>query len=146
MGSDSSDVNVLTQIMRVSPNIDAVTALQAAGRVGCKVNARETNTTAFNPGLFVTNSAQTFAYHIRTFSTTFPNVRADGINQLDLSMLKRFNINEKTYFQLRAEAFNLMNHAAFSAPNVAATNASFGLITAQANRSRQLQFGVRFVF
>jgi len=111
-----------------------------------KVNARETNTTAFNPALFVTNSAQTFAYHVRTFSTTFPNIRADGINQLDASMLKRFNFNEKTYFQLRAEAFNLMNQAAFSAPNVTATNASFGLITAQANRSRQLQFGLRFVF
>ena len=111
-----------------------------------QVNARETNTTAFNTGLFVTNSAQTFAYHVRTFSTTFPNLRSDGINQLDASMLKRFLIKEKTYFQLRAEAFNLMNHPAFSAPNVTATNANFGLITAQANRSRQLQFGVRFVF
>jgi hypothetical protein len=111
-----------------------------------QVDARNTNSASFNTGLFVTNSAQVFAYHLRTFSTTFPNVRADGINQLDMSMLKRFNINERTYFQLRAEAFNLMNHPAFSAPNVTATNASFGLITAQANRSRQLQFGVRFVF
>lgn len=111
-----------------------------------QVDPRNTNSASFNTGLFVTNSSQTFAYHERTFSTTFPNIRSDGINQLDLSMLKRFHINEKTYFQLRVEAFNLMNHPAFSAPNVTATNSSFGLITAQANRSRQLQFGARFVF
>lgn len=111
-----------------------------------QVEARNTNSASFNTGLFVTNSAQTFSYHERTFSTTFPNIRADGINQLDASMLKRFNITERMYFQLRVEAFNLMNHPAFSAPNVTATNASFGLITAQANRSRQIQFGARFVF
>ena len=36
--------------------------------------------------------------------------------------------------------------ATFSAPNVQATNASFGLITAQANRPRTIQVGARFVF
>jgi hypothetical protein len=111
-----------------------------------KVNARETNTAAFNTGLFATNSTQTFAYHIRTFSTTFPNVRQDGINQLDASMLKRINITERMYFQFRFEAFNLLNHPVFGAPNTTATNAGFGLITTQANRSRQIQLGGRFVF
>jgi hypothetical protein len=110
------------------------------------VNPRQTNGPAFDTTLFATNSTQAFAYHIRTFSTAFANLRQDGINQLDTSMLKRFSITEKTYLQLRVEAFNLFNHAAFGAPNVQATNTAFGTITTQANRSRQLQFGARLVF
>jgi hypothetical protein len=110
------------------------------------VDPHYTNGPAFNTALFATNSTQTFAYHLRTFSTTFPNLRADGVNQLDASILKRFSISESRYFQVRAEAFNLVNHPAFRAPNVQATNGSFGLVTSQLNRSRALQFGVRFVF
>ena len=111
-----------------------------------KVDSRNTNSVAFDTSLFATNATQTFAYHVRTFSTTFPNIRQDGINQLDASMLKKINFSEKAYFQFRFEAFNLFNHAAFGPPNVAATNPSFGLITTQANRSRQIQLGGRLVF
>jgi len=110
------------------------------------VDPNQTNGTAFNTALFATNSTQTFAYHLRTFSTTFPNLRADGIDDLDASILKQFNITEKAYLQLRLEAFNLMNHPEFTAPNVTATNGSFGLVTTQLNRSRALQLGARFVF
>lgn len=107
---------------------------------------RQTNTAAFNTSLFDTRAADQFQYHIRTFSTTFGNLRQDGINNLDVSLLKRFDITEKTYFQLRFEAFNVVNHPTFAAPNTTATNASFGLITAQANLPRQIQLGARFVF
>jgi hypothetical protein len=44
------------------------------------LNNRETNTMAFNMAAFDTKSADAFQYHIRTFSTTFPNLRQDGIN------------------------------------------------------------------
>ncbi len=111
-----------------------------------QVNARNTNSVAFNTGLFATNSANVFAYHIRTFSTTFPNIRQDGLNEWDPSLLKNVNVTEKSYFQLRFEFFNVLNHATFAAPNTTATNASFGLITAQANRPRTIQVGARFVF
>ena len=107
---------------------------------------RQTNTAAFNTAAFATASAQQFQYHIRTFSTTFPNLRQDGLNNLDTSLLKRINVAEKKYFELRFEMFNPMNHPTFSAPNVTETNSSFGLITAQANRPRQIQMGARFVF
>jgi hypothetical protein len=102
--------------------------------------------TAFNTTLFNTVSAQQLQYHIRTFSTTFPNLRQDGINNFDSSLLKRFNFTESTYFQLRLEVFNVVNHPTFSAPNTTATNASFGVITAQSNRPRTIQIGARFVF
>jgi hypothetical protein len=110
------------------------------------IDPRETNTTSFNTALFATNSTQAFAYHIRTFSTTFSNLRSDGINQLDSSLLKRIAITEHASLQLRFEAFNLLNRAAFSAPSTTVSSSGFGLITAQANRSRTIQLGARLVF
>jgi hypothetical protein len=107
---------------------------------------RDTNSVSFNTSAFDVKSADQFQYHVRTFSTTFGNLRADGIDNWDMSMLKRFPIRDKMNFQLRFETFNILNHATFSAPNVQATNASFGLITAQANRPRTIQVGARFVF
>jgi hypothetical protein len=110
------------------------------------VDPRQTNTASFNTALFATNSTQAFSYHIRSFSTTFPNLRSDGINQLDTSLLKRFPVTEHATLQLRFEAFNLLNRAAFSAPSTTVSSSGFGLITAQANRSRTIQLGARIVF
>jgi hypothetical protein len=102
--------------------------------------------TAFNTSVFNTAAATQLQYHIRTFSTTFPNLRQDGINNFDSSLLKRFNFTERMYFQLRLEVFNIVNHPTFAAPNAQATNANFGIITAQSNRPRTIQIGARFVF
>ena len=117
------------------------------------INNRQANTTAtgvaipaFDTSLFVTNASNTFAYHIRTFSTTFPNVRQDGLNEWDPSLLKKFDIREQTYFQLRFECFNVLNHPTFSAPNLQATNAQFGVINSVSNRPRTMQIGARLVF
>jgi hypothetical protein len=101
---------------------------------------------AFNSGLFVTNSTQAFVDHIRTFSTTFSNLRQDGLNEWDPSLLKNINFTEKIYLQLRFEFFNVLNHPTFAAPNLQATNAQFGVISSQANRPRTIQLGGRFVW
>jgi hypothetical protein len=124
-----------------------------AGALAATYNNRQVNTTtagtalsAFNNSLFITNSSNTFAYHIRTFSTTFPNLRQDGLNEWDPSLLKNLRVNERAYFQLRFEFFNMLNHPTFSAPNLSATSSSFGTITSVANRPRTIQLGGRFVF
>jgi hypothetical protein len=123
-------------------------------------NARQTNGPAFNVAAFTppicqadTGSAlascitaNQFSYHVRTFSTTLSSVRGDITNQVNASVLKRFDIREKMYLQLRFEVFNLLNHPSFSFPNVAPTNSAFGLITAQSNQPRSVQAGARFVF
>jgi hypothetical protein len=111
-------------------------------------DARQTNGVAFNTNAFDTKTADQFAYHIRTFSTTFSSLRGDGANELNSSLLKRFDISEarKEYFQLRFECFNVMNRPTFQFPNLAPTNSAFGLITGQSNRSRSFQVGGRFVF
>jgi hypothetical protein len=110
------------------------------------LNNRENNVPAFNTAAFDTKSADQFQYHIRTFSTTFPNLRTDGINEWSPSATKRLSITEKMSLQLRLEAYNVLNHPVFSPPNTTGTNAGFGTITTQANRPRALQLGARFVF
>ena len=109
-------------------------------------NTSGTALSSFNNALFQTNSANAFAFHIRTFSSTFPNLRQDGLNEWDPSVLKKFNIDERRYFQLRFEFFNVLNHPTFAAPNLQATSTSFGTITAVGNRPRTVQLGARFVF
>jgi hypothetical protein len=112
------------------------------------LDPRGVNGTAFDKTAFDTASADTFQYHIRTFSSTFGNLRADGINQLDSSILKRFALTEsgQRYFELRGELFNVPNHAVFAAPNTTANNSQFGQITATVNRFRTLQLSARLVF
>jgi Carboxypeptidase regulatory-like domain len=110
------------------------------------VNSRQVNGTAFDTTVFDTKTADAFNYHLRTFPTAFANARADGINQFDASVLKRFSVSERSRFEFRFEVFNLMNHPVFAAPNTTATNAAFGTITATANRFRTIQLGGRFVF
>ena len=121
---------------------------------------RQTNGPAFNVAAFTPPVCQSlagsalascitanqFAYHVRTYSTTFSSLRGDMTNQLNSSMLKRFDIREKTYLQLRFEVFNVLNHASFAFPNVAPTNSAFGLITGQSNQPRSVQVGARLVF
>ncbi|MGB0064951.1 MAG: TonB-dependent receptor [Terracidiphilus sp.] len=95
-------------------------------------------------------SGQPTTYDYRTLPTTIGSVRADGYNNLDASILKDFAIHgESTYFQLRFETFNTLNHAIFASPNVSsATSSTFGFVTATTANSlpRQIQIGGRLVF
>ncbi len=111
-------------------------------------NPRETNGLAFNTRAFEMKTANQFAYHIRTFSTTFSSLRGDGTNEVNASMLKNVNFTDsgKRYFQLRFETFNLFNHPSFAFPQLAPTNSAFGLITSQSNKSRSVQLTGRIVF
>ncbi|MFB3827083.1 MAG: carboxypeptidase regulatory-like domain-containing protein [Bryobacteraceae bacterium] len=71
----------------------------------------------------------------------------DGPGTIDfnLSLMKKFAVGERSYFQFRWEAFNFINHANFILPvrNVDAANA--GTITATGD-GRIMQLAVRYVF
>ena len=110
------------------------------------INNRLTDGTAFNTAVFDTKSADAFQYHIRTFSTTFGDVRQDGINDFNLAMLKEFSFRERVRFRLQCDFFNVVNHPTFAAPNVQGTNSAFGQISSQANRSRMLQVSAKLSF
>ena len=84
--------------------------------------------------------------NLRTYPSQFANLRADALNDWDLSVLKNFNMTESIFFQLRVEAFNANNRPSFSTPNLTPTSGSFGQITSTQNASRVLQLGGRVVF
>ena len=89
-----------------------------------------------------------YSYHYRTLPQTLSWVRQDGYNNLDASILKNFAITESSYFQIRFETFNTLNHPIFAAPNLTPTASNFGYITANTSNSqpRQVQLGGRIVF
>ena len=111
-----------------------------------RLNPREVNGPAFDTRKFNTVSGQQLASNIRTFPTTFNNLRADGINTVNGSVIKKFHFTERKYLQVRLEAFNARNRPAFAAPNVSPTSSSFGLITSQTIAPRTVQMGGRLVW
>ena len=111
------------------------------------INNRNGNGQAFNLQAFDLQSQDQPQYNIRTFSSTFNTLRVDSPNNLDASLIKRFQFTETTYLQLRFEVFNALNHPVFASPSVTQpTSSTFGLIQNTANNPRSVQLGARFVW
>jgi outer membrane receptor protein involved in Fe transport len=113
------------------------------------------------PGSAVTGDPQHFidpkAFTIAPagqFGNTGRNVLiGPGLFSVDLSLLKSNKIGERATVQFRAEVFNLFNRANFALPDIltvfeqgGTTPSNFGQITRTTTTSRQLQFGVKFIF
>ncbi|QEE28239.1 TonB-dependent receptor [Terriglobus albidus] len=100
------------------------------------------DTTKFNRDA---NSQPSSIYNYRTFPLFYG--RQDGTNNLDVSVLKDFNVfKERIHMQYRFEAYNVLNHTNFGAPTVAPTSTSFGLITSTSTPPRVLQQALRLNF
>jgi hypothetical protein len=73
--------------------------------------------------------------------------------ETDIAVARKFLLSERLNLQFRAEIFNLFNHTNFNAPNpvvyTAATGGpspTAGVITSTATSSRQVQFGLKFLW
>jgi hypothetical protein len=96
---------------------------------------------------FNRNTQQQLASNIRTFPLRFNGIRADGINNFDLSLFKNFKIRERATAQFRFEAYNALNHVQFGGPNTTPTNTAFGTLTAEKGHGqRQLTMGIKVAF
>jgi hypothetical protein len=102
-------------------------------------------------------------------------LRGPGFSQFDVTLSKQFRITERSYFELRGDAYNILNHANFANPPAvlgvslptgpgasgfqpgqaidrSAAGSSFGLLNATIGNyvnmgtARQLQLAARFVF
>ena len=73
-------------------------------------------------------------------------LREDRFKNLDLSLFKQFQFNERTRLQFRAEAFNVTNSPSFSAPGTTIDTASGGVVTSTISTPRNIQFGMKLVF
>jgi len=75
-----------------------------------------------------------------------------GFNNTDLSIIKRMDVIEGVHIELRAEVFDLLNHANFGQPGNVVGTPAFGRIvntrfaTGESGSSRQVQLGVKLVF
>jgi hypothetical protein len=96
----------------------------------------------FDTSAFSQPAPFTFGNH----SVYSPDIRSDGTANWDLSVFKEFGITEKLKTQFRAEFFNAFNTPQFGNPNLSVTSSSFGRVTSQANDSRQVQFGLKFLW
>jgi outer membrane receptor protein involved in Fe transport len=70
--------------------------------------------------------------------------RGPGLATSDLSIVKAFQISERTNFQFMTQFINLTNTPIFGAPNTS-QGSTFGLVTSS-NPGRQVQFGMKLVF
>jgi hypothetical protein len=81
---------------------------------------------------------------------TFGNVgrdsmRAPGIVNVDLSILRNFRLGERATLQFRGESLNAINHTNLSSPVSVLGNGSFGQITS-ARAARVMQIGMKIRF
>jgi hypothetical protein len=75
-----------------------------------------------------------------------PSLRAQGIDNWDISVSKLTPVNERVSLNFGAEFFNTFNRAQFGPPNTSFGSALFGVITSQVNNPRQIQFSLRASF
>jgi len=64
----------------------------------------------------------------------------------NLSVIKHIPLVNELSLELRGEAFNVLNKAAFSMPNTTVGSSNFGYITTQSNPSRSIQISARLHF
>jgi len=77
---------------------------------------------------------------------TESDIRAPGIDNTDLSLLKNFRLRERFTMQMRFESFNIFNRTQFAAPGTQLGTTSFGVITTQQNQPRKLQAAIKIIF
>ena len=94
----------------------------------------------FNTAAFATPAAFTFGDVGRN------TVYGPGRQTLDLALQREFAVTENMKLQLRAEAFNALNHTNLGTPNRFVNTPQFGTITEAATPGREIQLGIRFSF
>ena len=83
----------------------------------------------------------------RVTSLLSPNIRTYSAPQLDASVTRRFQINERHEFQFKLSAFNATNTPLFGAPNTTPTSTVFGVVPiTQTNLARRVELGFRYAF
>ena len=94
----------------------------------------------FNPAAFATPPAFTYGNVGRN------SVYGPGLQTMDLALSRSFSITEAARFQIRAEAFNALNHTNLGTPNRFVNKPQFGTITMAMTPGRELQMSARVSF
>jgi hypothetical protein len=114
-------------------------------RLGDRVDpvTRQVLNPYFDTGAFVSLANQ---YVIPTEPPFLAELRAPGTRTFDMSLVKRFTVQERLSVDVRADANNITNTPQFQAPGTnMANSATFGVIQ-QAGGARSVQLALRAVF
>jgi len=115
----------------------------AGGKVLQTTNPRKGGT-YFNTSLFALEALGTIGSSRRRF------FHGPGLNNWDMALLKDTKLTESKTLQFRFEAFNVFNHAQFSANNSSGfgtvASSGFGVISSTYGHPRILQAGLKFLF
>ena len=88
-----------------------------------------------------------FAVPVNSYGNFGKNVlTAPGVNNVDLSLFKKFDFTERVYSELRIESFNTFNIINLGLPNTTFGDPNFGVITSVGAPPRVLQFGLKVGF
>jgi hypothetical protein len=126
----SSDFNAGTP----RPNIASGCNLKTSGSATKRLNEWFNTSCLSQPGNFSFGNAP------RSQS----NLRANGLDNWDLSAVKKTPIREGQELEFRAEFFNIANHPQFMAPDTTLGDALYGVVTSTANKPRLVQFALRY--
>ena len=74
------------------------------------------------------------------------SVYQPGLQDWNISMFKRFTINEHNNLEFRCEAYDFPNHPNWSTPNLNPTSSQFGEVTSKTTLVRTLQLSLRYAF
>jgi len=87
------------------------------------------------------------ASNLRTMPSRYTGIRADGINNFDMSLFKTFRIREGLRAQFRFETYNTMNHVQFDVPDTNPVSTAFGTINAEKGHGqRQVNLALKVLF
>jgi hypothetical protein len=101
----------------------------------------------FNPNAFIVPQAGTYGNVARN------SLNGPALTEWDTSLWKTAKISERLSFQLRGDAFNVLNHTNLNTPNLvvyssatAAPSSSAGVVTSPSTTSRQLQVSAKLIW
>ena len=79
---------------------------------------------------------------------TYGELRGQPFASEDVSIMKKTRITETTYFEIRAELFNVFNRGRFALPIVNLDDPNYGIMGRFGDifQPRRIQVGGRFVF
>jgi len=115
------------------------------------IRANYTGQPVFGPGTRTANSWFNTAAFATPAAFTFGDVGRNtlygpGRRTLDLALQRDFAVSENIKLQLRAEAFNALNHTNLGTPNRFVNTPQFGAITEAGTPGREIQLGLRLSF
>ena len=113
----------------------------------CNGSGAQTVSSWFATNCFTTDAlSQALAAGTPRFGNSGKNILyGPGIQQWDVSFMKRNPITERLNLEFRAEFFNMFNHPNFGVPGSTVGTSSAGVITS-AGTPRDIQFGLKLKF